>query len=48
MIWQVIAEKQARTIEELIELCNFILSELSQYKNIEEEERRLEELKGDE
>ncbi len=48
MIWQAIAEKQARTIEELIELCNSILSELSQYKNIEEEERRLEELKGDE
>lgn len=47
MIWQAIAEEQARTIEELVELCNMILSQLSQFKNIEEEERRLRELNGD-
>lgn len=46
MIWQSIAEQQARTIEELVELCNKILAQLSQYKNIDEEERRLRELEG--
>lgn len=35
MIWQTIAEQQERVIEELVELCNTILSQLSQFKNIE-------------
>ena len=46
MIWQSIAEEQARIIEQLVKLCNGILNQLSQYKNIDEEERRLQELEG--
>ncbi len=44
MIWQAIAERQALVIEELTALCNDILSQLSQYKNVEAEEERLKEL----
>lgn len=45
MIWQSIAEEQARIIEELTDLCNRLISELSQFKNIEDEEKLLEKLK---
>lgn len=44
MEWQTIAEKQAVTIEEISELCRELIYELSQYKNIEAEEKRLSEL----
>lgn len=47
MIWQSIAEQQEKVIEELVALCNSILAQLAQYKNIEEEERRLQELEGE-
>lgn len=46
MIWQLIAEEQARIIEQLVKLCNDILSQLSQYKNIDDEEERLRTLEG--
>lgn len=46
MIWQTIAEQQERVIEELVKLCDDIIAQLAQYKNIEEEERRLKELEG--
>ena len=39
-----IAEEQARIIDELSALCKQLISELSQYKNCEEEEKRLKEL----
>lgn len=44
MIWQAIAERQALLIEELTSLCSDILTQLSQYKNVEAEEERLKEL----
>lgn len=44
MIWQTIAEQQERVIEELIELCGELISELSQYKNVEAEEEKLKKL----
>ena len=44
MNWQEIAEKQALIIEELTELSTEIIFQLSQYKNIEQEEERLKEL----
>lgn len=44
MIWKSIAEEQARIIEQLVALCNEILGQLSQYKNIEEEEEKLKAL----
>lgn len=44
MIWQAIAEQQERVIEELIKLCKELIYQLSQYKNIEEEEKILKEL----
>ena len=44
MDWQTAAEKQALIIEELSELCKSLLLELSQHKNIEEEEKRLREI----
>lgn len=44
MIYQAIAEEQARIIDELSTLCKQLISELSQYKNCEEEEKRLKEL----
>ena len=44
MNWQEIAEKQALIIEELTELSAEIIFQLSQYKNIEQEEERLKEL----
>ena len=44
MDWQSIAERQAITIEELSVLCHELINELSQYKNIEAEEKRLSEL----
>ena len=47
MIWQAIAEEQAHIIEKLVKLCNELIDQLSQYKNIDEEERRLRELEGD-
>ncbi|MBQ6318183.1 MAG: hypothetical protein IJI23_00135 [Lachnospiraceae bacterium] len=47
MIWRSIAEEQARIIEQLVDLCNNLIYQLSQYKNIEDEERRLRELNGD-
>lgn len=46
MIWQTIAEQQERVIEELVKLCDDLIARLSQYTNIEEEERRLRELEG--
>ncbi|MBO4266609.1 MAG: hypothetical protein J5910_05405 [Lachnospiraceae bacterium] len=46
MIYQAIAEAQARIIDELSALCKQLISELSQYKNCEEEERKLRELEG--
>lgn len=46
MIWQTIAEQQERVIEELVRLCDDIIAQLAQYKNIEEEDRRLKELEG--
>ena len=46
MIWQSIAEEQARIIEQLVKLCSDILSQLSQYKNIDDEEERLRTLEG--
>ena len=47
MIWQAIAEEQAYIIEKLVKLCNELINQLSQYKNCEEEEKRLKELEGD-
>ena len=44
MIWQSIAEEQARIIEKLVKLCKELIYQLSQYKNIEEEEKILKEL----
>lgn len=44
MIYQAIAEEQARIIDELSALCKQLISELSQYKNCEEEEKRLKKL----
>lgn len=44
MDWQKLAEEQALIIENLSQLCHEILYELSQYKNIEAEEKRLSEL----
>lgn len=44
MEWQHIAEEQAITIEGLAKLCHELLSELSQYKTVENEEKRLSEL----
>lgn len=46
MIWQAIAEQQEQVIEELVKLCDDLIARLSQYTNIEEEERRLRELEG--
>ena len=46
MIWQAIAEQQERVIEELIKLCDDLIARLSQYTNIEEEERKLRDLEG--
>lgn len=46
MIWEAIAEQQERVIEELVKLCNNLLARLAQHENIEEEERRLRELEG--
>lgn len=46
MIWQAIAEQQERVIDELIRLCDDLIAQLAQYKNIEEEERKLRELEG--
>lgn len=47
MIWQALAEQQQKVIEELVKLCDDLLMRLSQFENIEEEERRLRELEGD-
>ena len=44
MIFQFIAEEQALIIEQLTDLCNKLLEELSQYKNIEKEEQLLRKL----
>ncbi len=44
MDWQKVAEEQALIIGNLSQLCHEILYELSQYKNIEAEEKRLSEL----
>lgn len=44
MIYQAIAEEQARIIDELSALCKQLISELSQYKSCEEEEKKLKEL----
>ena len=44
MIYQAIAEAQARIIDELSALCKQLISELSQYKNCDEEEKRLKKL----
>lgn len=46
MIWEAIAEQQERVIEELVKLCDNLLARLAQHENIEEEERRLRELEG--
>ena len=46
MIWETIAEQQERVIEELVKLCDNLLARLAQHENIEEEERRLRELEG--
>ncbi len=46
MIFQALAEKQARIIEEMGVFCRQLLDELSQYKNCDDEEKRLEELEG--
>lgn len=46
MIFQAIAEKQAQIIEEMGKFCRQLIDELSQYKNIDEEEQRLKELEG--
>lgn len=48
MIFQSIAEEQARIIEQMSTLCEQLINELSQYRNIEEEEKRLKELEGKE
>ena len=47
MNWQEIAEKQALIIEELTELSTEIIFQLSQYKNIEQEEERLKGINKD-
>lgn len=47
MIWQAIAEEQMHIIEKLVELCDELIEKLAQYKNIEDEERRLRELDGE-
>lgn len=47
MMWQLIAEQQALIIEKLSDLCKELINQLSQYKNIENEEERLKELEGD-
>ena len=44
MLWQEIVLQQERVIEELTQLCKELLSQLSQYRSIEEEEERLREL----
>ena len=44
MIFQELAEKQARIIEEMGVFCRQLLDELSQYKNIDDEEERLRTL----
>lgn len=46
MIWQAIAEQQERVITELAKLCDDLIAQLAQYKNVEEEEQRLRELEG--
>lgn len=45
MIWQSMAEEQAQIIESLAELCLKLINQLAQYKNIDEEEKRLADLK---
>lgn len=42
--WRAIAERQALIIENPSLLCYDLTSELAQYKNIDEEEKRLAEL----
>lgn len=44
MIWQAIAEQQAKTIDDMSSLCRELIDELSQYKNIDAEEQRLKEI----
>lgn len=44
--WQAIAERQAPIIENLSLLCCDLTSELAQYKNTVEEEKRLAELEA--
>lgn len=44
MNWQTVAEQQALLLEELASLYRKALQELSQYKNIEDEEKRLNSL----
>lgn len=41
MIWQNVAEEQARIIDELTDLCKYLVEQLSRYQNIEAEEERL-------
>ena len=46
--WQALCEMQAVTIEQLSELCETVIQELSQYKSIDQEEDRLKTiLKGE-
>ena len=47
MIWQAIAEQQQKLIDEMSKLCQDLIDQLSQFKNIEEEEQRLRELEGE-
>lgn len=42
--WQSIAERQATIIDDLSLLCCDLTSELAQYKNTDEEEKRLADL----
>ena len=47
MTWRTIAEQQQKAIDELVKFCDDLLMRLSQFENIEEEERQLRELEGD-
>ena len=47
MMWEALAIEQAQIIEKLSKLCDDLIAQLAQYKNVDEEERRLRELEGD-
>ena len=45
MIWRSIAEEQAGIIDSLTVLCHQLIERLSQYQSIDEEEKRLSEIR---